>query len=290
MDQFTDHQRKNQMLEEEKATRQALKSGTPSTPKPSSEEYRCYLAGPMRGIKDFNLPAFNAAAKVLRAAGWDVFSPAERDTSDETLADAFSEEQLKNGDSHVPLSYFMQYDLAAVCNSSAVWVLPGWENSQGARLEVHVAWELGIDVYDYDTMKDIRPPEASNSSRAGLRAPDWGPETRSTDPETGSHKGRKEAVFANIPVGALAQIARVHGHGLAKYPEQEPGRPNWMRGCPWSWYYDAALRHILSFWSREELNEESGLQHLAHASWMLMALMEYQAKGLGTDDRPKGGA
>lgn len=40
---------------------------------------KVYVAGPMRGIPEFNFPAFNLAAKNLRADGHVVFNPAERD-------------------------------------------------------------------------------------------------------------------------------------------------------------------------------------------------------------------
>ena len=43
-----------------------------------SFKMQLYLAGPMRSIKDFNFPAFNAAAAKLRAAGHEVFNPAEK--------------------------------------------------------------------------------------------------------------------------------------------------------------------------------------------------------------------
>ena len=40
---------------------------------------RLYVAGPMRGIKDFNFPAFDEAATFLRNAGYEVCNPADRD-------------------------------------------------------------------------------------------------------------------------------------------------------------------------------------------------------------------
>jgi len=108
---------------------------------------KIYLAGPMRGLPEFNFPAFFAAAKDLRKRGWEVFNPAERDLN----RDHFNPKT----DAAKPMAYYMQYDLRAVCRSDAVVVLPGFRKSKGARLEVHVAREIGIPVLRYPDLKEL---------------------------------------------------------------------------------------------------------------------------------------
>ena len=101
-----------------------------------------YLAGPMRGHPGLNFPAFHREAAWLRKGNWSVFSPAERDEADEALNGDFSVGQERG------LDYYMQYDLAAVAQADCVICLPGWETSQGARLETMVAVELGHPVFE----------------------------------------------------------------------------------------------------------------------------------------------
>jgi hypothetical protein len=108
----------------------------------------CYLAGPMRGIEEYNFPAFHKAAAWLRAEGWEVFSPAERDEADETIDQ--SKDPAGWAD-HLGLDYFMAFDLKAVCETQAVICLPDWETSQGARLETMVAVEVGHPVFEIVT-------------------------------------------------------------------------------------------------------------------------------------------
>ena len=38
-----------------------------------------YIAGPMRGIEDFNFPAFDRQEELLEKQGWRVINPAELD-------------------------------------------------------------------------------------------------------------------------------------------------------------------------------------------------------------------
>lgn len=93
----------------------------------------------MRGYPLFNFPAFHEAAKSLRAEGWEVWSPAERDMSEDGFDPATSTAKT--------LREYMVHDLPAVLASDAVIVLPGWEQSRGASLEVYVARETGIPVW-----------------------------------------------------------------------------------------------------------------------------------------------
>ena len=38
---------------------------------------KIYIAGPMRGLPDFNYPKFNYYAAIYRSVGWEVENPAE---------------------------------------------------------------------------------------------------------------------------------------------------------------------------------------------------------------------
>ena len=115
----------------------------------------CYLAGPMRGYPRYNFPAFHAATAELRAAGWTVFSPAERDELDVSLN--LDSDDAKAGISNRGLAYFMQFDLAEVCYADALFLLPGWEESVGAKLEVHVALAVEKRVFTLEDCAELRP-------------------------------------------------------------------------------------------------------------------------------------
>ena len=83
-----------------------------------------------------------------------------------------------------------------------------------------------------------------------------------------------------IPRSALEAEAAVLAFGAKKYE-----RNNWKKGMEWTRLIDSAMRHLLAFNDGETLDPESGLSHLAHAKCCLSFLIEYQKKGLGTDDR-----
>ena len=102
---------------------------------------RIYLAGPMSGLPDLNFPAFHAAAARLRAAGHDVVNPAEI-----------------NPDPGAAWAQCMRADIAQLVTCEAIALLPGWEQSRGARLEHHIATQLGMRVVSL--VACVQPMEA----------------------------------------------------------------------------------------------------------------------------------
>lgn len=104
---------------------------------------RIYVAGPMRGIDEFNFPAFNEAAVVLRGCGHHVISPAEHD-----LEQGF--DPTTNSLDGFDLDAALRWDFEQVMAVDLVVVLPGWERSTGATLEVQIARKVGTDVAAYD--------------------------------------------------------------------------------------------------------------------------------------------
>lgn len=63
------------------------------------------------------------------------------------------------------------------------------------------------------------------------------------------------------------------------------GAHNWAKGYPYTWSLSALGRHIKQFEKGERLDKESGIPHLAHATFHLFTLMEFDRTGRGTDDR-----
>jgi hypothetical protein len=113
---------------------------------------KIYLAGPMRGIPEFNFPAFHAAAAKLRADGHFVFSPAERDIEkagvDISKGNAAGDNALAEAQHGFNLREALRDDLEFIClHADAIAVLPGWENSKGVNAERATAIALGLPVF-----------------------------------------------------------------------------------------------------------------------------------------------
>ncbi len=99
---------------------------------------KVYLAGPMSGLPDHNYPAFHAAAARLRAAGHQVINPAELHPDMQQLGRTMPSVEV--------WQHCMGIDIPEAIKCDAVAVLPGWERSRGARLEVYIVARLGKPI------------------------------------------------------------------------------------------------------------------------------------------------
>lgn len=112
---------------------------------------KLYLAGPMSDIPLYNFAAFDNGAADLRLQGHDVVSPAEltRYVWREWYKRDFdpATDKVEWGDPI--LAEMLKRDLEAVCDAEAIALLPGWERSKGANIELTVARQLGKGVYLY---------------------------------------------------------------------------------------------------------------------------------------------
>ena len=68
----------------------------------------------------------------------------------------------------------------------------------------------------------------------------------------------------------LNELARALEYGERKYS----GR-NWEKGMNWSRSFGSLMRHLWAWWSGTDIDEESGLHHLALASANIMFLSHY---------------
>jgi hypothetical protein len=93
-----------------------------------------YLAGPMTGYPDWNFPLFNRTAADLRRLGYRVLNPAD------------------NGLDETDWTVCMRRAIAMLIQADALALLPGWQESKGARLEHIIASALGMDVRNVDVL------------------------------------------------------------------------------------------------------------------------------------------
>jgi hypothetical protein len=114
----------------------------------------CYIVGPMRGVPEYNYPAFFAAEEALAARGWSpIYNPARMDIDEdeEKYAERTLEEQKLHDTAHAARR-FARRDVDVLLNKlcaedgDAIVLLPGWDNSAGARAEHAVAAWVSLRV------------------------------------------------------------------------------------------------------------------------------------------------
>ena len=85
-----------------------------------------------------------------------------------------------------------------------------------------------------------------------------------------------------LSVSAMNGTAEVLAFGAEKYEER-----GWEKGMEYSRVYGALLRHMTTWWAGEDLDEETKLSHLHHASCCIMFLQTYVEENMHSfDARP----
>lgn len=85
-----------------------------------------------------------------------------------------------------------------------------------------------------------------------------------------------------LPGDALSELVAVYTMGAEKYAAR-----NWEKGLKWTNCFASMMRHSWKWMMGEDLDEESGLHHMAHVAWNALAIVAFfKRRRTDLDDRP----
>jgi len=94
---------------------------------------RLYISGPMTGYEDHNFPAFFAAEKALKEAGYEVSNPAQYPVVDGETWESCLKRDIKD-----------------LVDCDGIALLDGWTASRGAVLEAEIAARVKLPLWHVD--------------------------------------------------------------------------------------------------------------------------------------------
>lgn len=111
--------------------------------------------------------------------------------------------------------------------------------------------------------------------------PDVGPlSEKETNPKDAM--GMKKGPISTVSSMVLAEMGLGMAEGGLKY-----GRHNYrVSGIRASVYFDACFRHLNKWWEGEDIDADSGLNHITKALCSLSVLRDAMLSDMWTDDRP----
>lgn len=107
---------------------------------------KIYISGPIAGYPEFK-EIFESAAVHLRSLGYEVVNPCDI-LPYPHMGECPKGYATANGHSS---ACYLRTDLEALLTCDAVFMLPKWEQSVGARLEHSVAAHCGLLIYSIHT-------------------------------------------------------------------------------------------------------------------------------------------
>jgi hypothetical protein len=172
------------------------------------------------------------------------------------------------------------WDVSGQVNSKTSLLVTGLRYARqtadsGRRHRIDQALELGIPICS----------EAEFFDNYIRRPLDWiaktEPNTKDTNPKDGFGV-RKWRQYATVPVTVLWEVGVGMLEGAFKY-----GRHNYrVAGVRASVYVDAAKGHIDQWWEGEDIDKDSGLNHITKAICSLVVLRDAMIQNMLNDDRP----
>ena len=94
--------------------------------------------------------------------------------------------------------------------------------------------------------------------------------------------GKRQLSYVMTFPEAMRGLAEVCEYGANKYE-----RYNYMiGGASAQQHVDCLFRHLLAWYEGEDVDSESGVNHLHHATFNMMRLADEMSKGTCEDDRP----
>ncbi len=260
----------------------------------------------MSGKEDYNYAAFHAAEEQLRDEGYEVNNPARNfggNTSlpyttyiEQAIRDVLASDWIfclpgwrqsvgARTEVHVAATLGRPvYERAGVGGKRLVKVdkfgTPSALSAEYAQALVRAMLPEPIRLFPDGAPLTVTPiavaKEASDAS-ARISAVAYPVTDYQGAVDGGGYKGsmddpRKLPIWL-VPRALIDGAARALQHGAKKYA---PG--NWMRGMDYSEVYSALQRHLLAWNEGEDIDPDSGLNHLDHAAACLGFLSEYVAR------------
>ena len=99
---------------------------------------KVYVSGKMRVVHNYNRGQFDRWTRQLKEMGFDAVNPMEIGDSIATPEEIDASPEL--------VDKVLEADIAALRKCDAIFMLRGWETSEGARRELKVALDMNIPI------------------------------------------------------------------------------------------------------------------------------------------------
>lgn len=115
-------------------------------------EKRIYISGPISSDKEHYQEHFKKAVEYLHSKGYDVINPATED-----YTEAVKESGIEDIWSFEAWLWYIKRDMDIVANCDGIYMLDGWMQSDGAKIELAVAKRKGLPIY-YESEEEMGTP------------------------------------------------------------------------------------------------------------------------------------